>query len=226
MRKSFTINELRNFNGLNDKPAYIAFKGTVYDVSNVFKSGEHAGVKAGTDITDIFAQGPHKEEMFTKLPVVGVLQTKQNLLQKICAVTETKSLLILRLALGIIFFAHGSQKLLGWFGGYGWTGTIAFFTKSIGIPAFPAGISILVEFFCGIVILLGLFTRPAAFALAINLLVAAFTVHLRNGFFLNSPNDGVEYVFALFMLSVYLLIKGSGLISLDQLLAQRLSKRE
>ncbi len=225
MNRSFSINELRNFNGLNNKPAYIAFKGTVYDVTSIFKNGEHQKVKAGTDITDIIANSPHKEDMFTKLPVVGLLETKTSLLQKICAVTETKSLLILRLALGIIFFAHGSQKLLGWFGGYGWAGTIAFFTKTIGIPASLAGISILVEFFCGIAIILGLFTRPAALALAINLIVAAFTVHLKNGFFLNSPNDGVEYVFTLFMISLYLLIKGSGSISLDQLFTAKASKR-
>lgn len=141
---------------------------------------------------------------------------------KIFATVESNSFLILRLALGIIFFAHGAQKLLGWFGGYGWTGTIGFFS-SLGIPAALGGLAILTEFFGGIAIILGFLTRPAALGLAIVNLVAIAKVHGVNGFFLNGPtNSGIEYVFALFMISLFLLIKGAGLLSIDNAISKKL----
>lgn len=136
---------------------------------------------------------------------------------KVFATVQSNSFLILRLALGIIFFAHGAQKLLGWFGGYGWTGTIGFFTQ-LGIPAALGGLAILTEFFGGIAIILGFLTRPAALGLVIVNLVAMTKVHWANGFFLNGPNAGIEYVFALFMISLFLLIKGAGSISTDQMI--------
>lgn len=131
--------------------------------------------------------------------------------------------LILRIALGIVFFAHGSQKIFGWFGGFGWTGTLGFFQQAMGIPPFLAGLSFLAEFVGGVLILLGLLTRPAALAIAVTMLVAGLKVGLPNGFFLdsNGPNNGIEYVFVLFLLAVYFVIKGSGRISLDSLLSKR-----
>lgn len=131
--------------------------------------------------------------------------------------------LILRIALGIVFFAHGSQKLFGWFGGFGWAGTLGYFQQAMGIPPFLAGISFLAEFVGGVLILLGLLTRPAALAIAVTMLVAGLKVGLPNGFFLDStgPKDGVEFVFVLFLLAVYFVIKGSGRISLDFLLSKR-----
>ena len=125
-----------------------------------------------------------------------------------------------RLTLGIIFFAHGSQKLLGWFGGSGWSGTIQFFEQS-GVPPFLAGLLIITESFGGIAIILGFFTRLAALGLTIAMLVAIFKVHLQNGFFLNwfnVPNmgHGVEYNLALIGLSLSLLVWGRGNLSVDQ----------
>lgn len=73
MSKEFTLEELANFNGKNGQPAYLAFQGKIYDVSGIFKNGEHAGVAAGIDITKSFAKGPHSTEMFTKFKVVGTL---------------------------------------------------------------------------------------------------------------------------------------------------------
>jgi putative oxidoreductase len=126
-----------------------------------------------------------------------------------------------RLTLGIIFFAHGSQKLLGWFGGSGWSGTIQFFEQS-GVPAFLAILLIITEFFGGIAIILGFFTRLAALGLTIAMLVAIFKVHLQNGFFLNwfnVPNmgHGIEYSLALIGLSLSLLVWGAGNLSVDQM---------
>ncbi|KRT65229.1 MAG: hypothetical protein XU11_C0031G0001 [Candidatus Dadabacteria bacterium CSP1-2] len=126
-----------------------------------------------------------------------------------------------RLTLGIIFFAHGSQKLLGWFGGSGWSGTIQFFEQS-GVPAFLAILLIITEFFGGIAIILGFFTRLAALGLTTAMLVAIFKVHLQNGFFLNwfnVPNmgHGIEYSLALIGLSLSLLVWGAGNLSVDQM---------
>jgi len=141
--------------------------------------------------------------------------------QRIFRVSPQQADLILRIALGIVFIAHGSQKIFGWFGGHGWNATIGVFSQALNIPAPLAGLSILIEFFGGIAIILGLLTRPAALGLAVTMLVAAFKVQLVNGFFLDrsGPNDGVEYVFVLFLLSLYFVVNGSGTISLDRLIA-------
>ena len=126
--------------------------------------------------------------------------------------------IILRLALGIVFFAHGSQKIFGWFGGYGWAGTMGFLTQ-LGMPAFIAGLTILIEFFGGAAILLGLLTRPAALGLVFVMLGAIFKVHLHNGFFMGSKSgDGIEYVFVLLMLSIYFVVKGAGAFSIDKII--------
>lgn len=225
MTKKITCDELQRYNGLNNKPAYVGYKGKVYDVSKLFKNGEHAGIKAGVDLTDSFAKGPHEEDIFNNFPVVGTLVCETGLAEKIFGTAAGQADLLLRLALGIIFFAHGAQKLLGWFGGYGWEGTIGFFTQALSIPAPLAGLAILAEFFGGIAIILGLLTRPAALALAVTMAVAALKVHLANGFFLDSKGaaDGIEYAYALIMLSLYFVIRGAGTISFDRLIAGKLS---
>ncbi|HVJ49700.1 DoxX family protein [Desulfitobacterium sp.] len=145
------------------------------------------------------------------------------MIKKLLNPSTDRADLILRIALGIVFFAHGSQKIFGWFGGFGWTGTLGFFQQAMGIPPFLAGLSFLAEFVGGVLILLGLLTRPAALAIAVTILVAGLKVGLPNGFFLdsNGPNNGIEYVFVLFLLAIYFVIKGSGRISLDSLLSKR-----
>lgn len=133
---------------------------------------------------------------------------------------ETKtsnSLIILRVALGVIFFAHGSQKLLGWFGGYGFDGTMQFFQQQMGMPYVLALLAILAEFFGGAFLLLGLFTRISAALIAIVMAVALFTVHLSQGFFIAGDKVGFEYVFSLLLMSLYLAINGGGSFSLDNI---------
>lgn len=129
--------------------------------------------------------------------------------------------LALRLPLGVIFFAHGAQKLLGWFGGYGWHGTMQYFTQSLHIPALLAAIAILVEFLSGLALLAGVFTRWAALFTATEMLVAAIMVHLPNGFFLNWMNvpnkgHGIEYNVALIGASLALMFLGGGRLSVDE----------
>src|SRR4028118_221554 len=92
---------------------------------------------------------------------------------------------LLRLALGVIFLAHGSQKLFGWFGGNGFAATLDYFGAKLGIPAPLAALAILTEVAGGLAVILGVFTRTAALGLAVTMIVAAAKVHLANGFFMN-----------------------------------------
>jgi len=93
------------------------------------------------------------------------------MLERLLRVSSQQADFILRVALGTVFFAHGAQKLLGWFGGFGWKGTIGFFAQALNIPAPAAVLVILVEFFGGLAIILGLLTRPAALGLAFTMLI-------------------------------------------------------
>ncbi len=126
--------------------------------------------------------------------------------------------LALRVPAGIIFAAHGAQKLFGWFGGYGLEGT-GQWMASIGLApgVLMAALAGGAEFFGGILLLLGLLTRPAAAVLAITMLVAIFSVHFSNGLFMS--NDGYEFGLALLAVSVALAIRGGGSLSLDRKLA-------
>ncbi|NIY82571.1 DoxX family protein [Vibrio hepatarius] len=128
--------------------------------------------------------------------------------------------LALRFPIGIIFMAHGAQKLFGWFGGYGLEGT-GQWMASIGlgpgvVMAFLAGSA---EFFGGLFILVGLLTRPAAVALSFTMLVAIFSVHFANGLFM--ANNGYEFGLALLAASVSLAISGAGKFSLDNKIASK-----
>jgi len=127
---------------------------------------------------------------------------------------------VLRLVLGVVFFVHGSQKMLGWFGGYGFKGTMGFFTQMMHIPAPFAFLAIAAEFFGGLGLIVGLLTRIAAFGITINMLVAILTVHLPNGFFMNwtgqQKGEGFEYHLLVLAMTVALMIRGAGAFSLDR----------
>src|SRR6516165_2066397 len=99
--------------------------------------------------------------------------------------TDDFSLTLLRLVLGVVFFAHGAQKALGWFGGYGFSGTMGFFTQQMHIPAVFAFLAICAEFLGGIGLILGVLSRVAAFGIACNMVVAVVMVHGSNGLFMN-----------------------------------------
>lgn len=134
--------------------------------------------------------------------------------------TQNFSLVILRAALGVIFFAHGSQKLLGWYGGYGFDATVQFF-QQMGIPPVLGALAILAEFFGGLMVLLGFFTRIGAAGIAVTMAVALFTVHLSQGFFIAGDKIGYEYVFALLLTAVYLVINGAGELSVDKYIREK-----
>ena len=122
------------------------------------------------------------------------------------------AVLIVRLALGAIFFAHGAQKLLGWWGGNGWAGTIQGM-GGMGIPAPLAALAILTEFFGGLAVIVGALTRLAALGLAVVMLVAIAKVHFKNGFFMS--DQGFEYNLALLALALAVVAYGAGRWSLD-----------
>ncbi|MGH8045819.1 MAG: DoxX family protein [Chthoniobacterales bacterium] len=129
------------------------------------------------------------------------------------------STLLLRLTLGAVFFPHGAQKVLGWFGGYGFTGTMGFFTTQMHVPAFFAFLAIMAEFAGSIALILGLFTRVAAFGIASNMLVAIAMVHASNGFFMNwygnQKGEGYEYHLLVIAIAIVLMIRGGGKFSAD-----------
>ena len=126
---------------------------------------------------------------------------------------------VLRLALAAVLFPHGAQKLLGWFGGYGFSGTRAFLTGKVGLPAPLAVGIILLEFFGPLLLLLGLFTRPVALAVVGLMVGAIATVHWPNGFFMNwagnQAGEGFEYHLLAIAIALALVIQGGGILSLD-----------
>lgn len=137
------------------------------------------------------------------------------IVHRLLATDNGAAALALRIPVGIIFVAHGAQKLFGAFGGYGLEGTGQFFA-SVGLNpgtlmALLAGAA---EFFGGLALILGLLVRPAAAALAFAMLVAIVAVHIGKGFFLDK--GGYEYALALFAASVSLLFSGGGRFSLDR----------
>ncbi|MBI4458963.1 MAG: DoxX family protein [Acidobacteria bacterium] len=131
---------------------------------------------------------------------------------------------VLRLILGIVFFAHGAQKVLGWFGGAGLQATTQFFA-GMNIPAPLAYLAIAAEFLGGLGLIVGLLGRVAAFGIFCNMAVAVFLVHLPNGFFMNwtgsQPGEGFEYHLLALALSLGIMVRGSGALSLDQALTRK-----
>jgi putative oxidoreductase len=133
------------------------------------------------------------------------------------------SLLIVRVVLGVIFFAHGAQKVFGCFGGPGLKGTIAYFKQAMGIPAGATVLAALIECFGGLAMLAGFLVRPAALGLIMVMLVAVAKVHWTNGFFLNmsmTPGKGHGYEFnlALIGMALAVLVGGAGRYSVDRLI--------
>ena len=142
---------------------------------------------------------------------------------------ENIAALVARLALAIVIFPHGAQKLLGWFGGYGFSGTMGFMTGAAGLPWIIALFVILIEFFAPVFLAIGFATRLAALAIILNFLGVVFTVHLQNGFFMNwfgnQGGEGYEYFLLWIGIAIVLLFNGGGKYSFDKLLSERNESR-
>lgn len=148
--------------------------------------------------------------------------------QLIHIITQTSNLtspLILRLFLALVFFPHGAQKVLGWFGGYGFEGTMAFFTATMGIPYAIALLPVATEFLGSIALFFGFFTRIAALATGVNMIVAVLMVHINNGFFMNwtgkQAGEGFEYHLLVIGIALALIVQGAGRLSVDRALADK-----
>ena len=144
--------------------------------------------------------------------------------RKLVSTSNDYSMTVARLVLGVVFFAHGAQKMLGWFGGYGFTGTMNFFTHMMHIPAPFAFLAICAEFFGGLGLVVGFLSRIAAFGISVNMLVAIFTVHIHNGFFANwsgqQKGEGFEYHLLALALLFLVMVKGAGALSVDRALSK------
>ena len=135
--------------------------------------------------------------------------------------------LILRVVLGGVIFAHGAQKLLGWFGGFGFEGTMGFFTQKMGLPWLIAFLVIIGESLGSLGLIAGLFTRFTAASFVVIMLGAILTVHLPQGFFMNwfgqQQGEGYEYHLLVIGLAAALLVTGAGRWSIDRIVAERVA---
>ena len=144
-------------------------------------------------------------------------------MKKLMGTSNDVAFTILRFVLGVVFFAHGAQKMLGWFGGFGFHATMGFFTH-MGMPAPVAFLVICTEFFGGLGLIVGLLTRVAALGIGGEMIGAIFIVHLPNGFFMNwfgnQKGEGVEYHLLVIAMAAALLLRGGGAFSVDRALSK------
>ena len=147
---------------------------------------------------------------------------------KLVDTANDRTITIIRVILGIVFFAHGAQKALGLFGGPGFSSTLGFF-QQIGLPAWLAVFAIAAEFLGGLGLLVGFLTRIAALGIIVNMVVAILMVHSRVGFFMNwsgkQPGEGYEFHLLAIALGLAILIKGAGAFSVDRILAMQTPTR-
>jgi putative oxidoreductase len=133
------------------------------------------------------------------------------------------TLTIIRTILGVVFFAHGAQKLLGWYGGPGFKETMVTMHDHLGLPLPLAFVAVATEFFGGAGLIVGLLSRVAAVGIGVTMVAAIMMVHRRNGLFMDwfggRKPHGYEYHLLAIALVVVLVVKGSGALSLDRLLS-------
>ena len=145
--------------------------------------------------------------------------------QKLIRTDDDAAATILRLTLAVVMFPHGAQKVLGWWGGYGFSGTYEYFTTQAGLPALVAVLVILGELLGPIALAVGFLGRAAAAGLGIIMVGAIVTVHAQHGFFMNwagnQEGQGFEYHLLVIGIALALVVKGSGALSIDRWLSRR-----
>jgi len=146
----------------------------------------------------------------------------QDLVDLVFGTYASWSHLVVRLVLGVVFFAHGAQKTFGWFGGHGLSATVGGF-RQMNIPPAATALAAFIECFGGLALIIGFLARPAALGLILVMLVAIAKVHGKHGFFLNfamTPGKGHGYEFNLVLIAMALslLIGGAGALSIDRLI--------
>ena len=149
-------------------------------------------------------------------------------MRKLFETDEAWTGLILRVMLGVVMFPHGAQKLLGWYGGFGFAGTLGFFTEQMHLPWLVALLVIIGESFGSLGLLIGLLTRVTAASMALIMVGAIGLVHWPNGFFMNwsgkQAGEGFEYHLLVIAICTALVITGAGKWSVDSVIAKELPK--
>ena len=147
------------------------------------------------------------------------------MLDKLIKTDNDIAIMVVRLGLGIVFFPHGMQKLFGWFGGPGFSGTMGMFTNNLHIPALFAFLAIMAEGLGSLGLITGFLTRIAAFGVAVNMVVAVYMLHWQNGFFMNwfgnQKGEGYEYHILVVAIALALMIRGGGKWSIDRMVTEK-----
>jgi len=150
-----------------------------------------------------------------------------SILFHILATNQNWAPTLARIILGIIFFAHGSQKVFGWFGGPGLRQTLRGLKEHVGLPPIPALAAVGAELLGGAALILGFLARLSALGIAVNMLAAIVMVHGRYGLFMNWFGDrkghGIEYHLLAIALTVVIIVEGAGAFSVDGLLSSWIS---
>ena len=146
------------------------------------------------------------------------------MLKKLLATHRSSLLTVLRVTLGVVIFAHGAQKLLGWFGGKGLQAALHALVPGKYIPVPLSFLAVCAEFFGGLGLIVGLLTRVAALGVAVDMVVAIAMVEGHTGFFMNwegqKQGEGYEYHLLVLAMTYALMLKGAGSVSLDGLLTK------
>ncbi|MDR3606030.1 MAG: DoxX family protein [Oligoflexia bacterium] len=145
------------------------------------------------------------------------------MIHKLIKTTDDIIPAVARIVAGFVILPHGLQKTIGLFGGHGFSGTMGFFTHTMGIPAPLAFLAIMAESAGALGLIVGLLSRVAAFGVASNMTVALF-LSLPNGFFMNwssnQKGEGIEYHLLMLCLTLIVMIRGGGAFSLDRKISQ------
>jgi putative oxidoreductase len=148
------------------------------------------------------------------------------MLKKLFQTENDTATMILRVVLGVVFFPHGMQKLTTMFGGYGFTGTMGWFTGTLHVSALFAFLAIMAEGVGWLGLITGLLTRVAAFGITVNMVVAVYMLHWQNGFFMNwsgnQKGEGFEFHILVVAIALALMIRGGGKWSIDNVIAGKL----
>jgi putative oxidoreductase len=147
------------------------------------------------------------------------------MINKLIATEKRIELLLLRVSLGVVLLGHGVQKAFGWFGGFGWSNTINYFTGTVGIPAILGGFIILIETIGALLLITGFAGRINAALMGIVIIGAFFKDHLANGFFMNwfgnQKGEGYEFDILFVAIAIVLSLKGSGALSIDRWISSK-----
>ncbi|APR74667.1 Hypothetical protein A7982_00013 [Minicystis rosea] len=155
--------------------------------------------------------------------IAAALPGRDTRIAALLRTTDATAPLVVRVALGTVMFPHGAQKLLGWFGGFGFSATMGHLTGHYHLPAPIAFLVIVIESFGALALVAGAFTRVAAAGLAAVMIGAIVTSHLEHGFFMNwfgkQAGEGFEYHLLVLAMAAALMITGGGRASVDRALA-------